>query len=360
MARDAAITEHIFEHARDIILVINAETGAFVDANRAAELAYGFNRAELLQMHIFDLRVESPREVEQQMQRAGSEGILFETTHRRRDGSQFAVEVSSRGELINGQTLLFSVIRDISERKQLEGERDELLAATQRALALRDEFLMIASHELRTPVTNFILQLERLQRSLMRETSRAQDIEAAALSLRESRRLAALVDTLLDARRGKGAILLKPCSFDLADLARDVIQRMEGFASRAGSTIECDLHSVTGHWDRLRIDQVLTNIVHNAIKYGRGRPVRVEVSKQGSHALVEVIDSGLGIAAESTHRVFEKFERAVPPSYGGLGLGLYIARQIVDAHNGSVGITSAAGHGTHVRVQLPCLSETPA
>jgi PAS domain S-box-containing protein len=353
MARDAAITEHIFEHARDIILVICAKTGAFVDVNPAAELAYGYSHAELLGMHIFDLRVQCPTEVAQQMQRASTEGILFETTHRRRDGSEFAVEVSSRGEEINGRLLLFSVVRDISERKQLENERDELLAATQRALALRDEFLMIASHELRTPVTNFILQLELLQRSLLREASHAQNLEAAALSLRESRRLAALIDTLLDAHRGKGAITLKRCAFDLAELARDVIQRMDGFATRAGSTMESELHTVIGHWDRLRIDQVLTNIVHNAIKYGRGRPVRVAVTKHASAALIEVIDSGLGIAAESTHRVFEKFERAVPASYGGLGLGLYIARQIVDAHDGSVEIVSSAGQGTHVRVLLP-------
>ena len=295
MARDAAITEHIFEHARDIILVISADTGAFVDANRAAELAYGFSHAELMQMHIFDLRVGPPGEVEQQMRRAGSEGILFETTHRRRDGSLFAVEVSSRGQLINGRTLLFSVVRDISERKQLERERDELLAATQRALALRDEFLVIASHELRTPVTNFILQLERLQRSLLREASREQDMEAAALALGESRRLAALIDTLLDAQRAKGEVSLKLSGFDLAELARDVIQRMNGFASRTGSTIESELQSVTGEWDRLRIDQVLTNVVHNAIKYGRGRPVRVVVSKLESHALIQVIDAGLGI-----------------------------------------------------------------
>lgn len=353
MARDAAITEHIFEHARDIILVICAKTGAFVDANRAAELAYGYSRDELLGMHIFDLRVEHATEVENQMMRASSEGILFETKHRRRDGSAFDVEVSSRGENINDRLLLFSVVRDISERKQLEGERDELLAATQRALALRDEFLMIASHELRTPVTNFILQLERLQRSLLRETSHAQNVEAAALSLRESRRLAALIDTLLDAQRDRGAITLNRCAFDLAELARDVIQRMDGFAVRAGSIIESELESVVGHWDRLRIDQVLTNVVHNALKYGRGRPVRIAISKQASNAQIEVIDSGLGIAAESTHRVFEKFERAVPPSYGGLGLGLYIARQIVNAHDGEVEIISAAGQGTHVRVLLP-------
>jgi PAS domain S-box-containing protein len=357
MARDAAITEHIFEHARDIILVICAETGAFVDANRAAELAYGYSHAELMKMHIFDLRVARPTEVEQQMERAISEGILFETMHRRRDGSVFAVEVSSRGQQVNDRLLLFSVVRDISERKQLEGERDELLAATQRALALREEFLMIASHELRTPVTNFILQLERLQRSLLRETSHAQNIEAAALSLRESRRLAALVDTLLDAPRGKGAITLKPCTFDLSELAQDVIQRMESYAARSGSTIETELPCVIGHWDRLRIDQVLTNIVHNAIKYGRGRPVRIAISKHDTHALIEVIDSGLGIAAESTHRVFEKFERAVPPSYGGLGLGLYIARQLVNAHDGNVEIISSAGQGTHVRVLLPLQSQ---
>ena len=103
----------------------------------------------------------------------------------------------------------------------------------------------------------------------------------------------------------------------------------------------------------MRIDQVITNVVHNAISTKRGRPAHIVVTKCDLHAMIQVTDSGLGIAAESTDRVFEKFERAVPTSYGGLGLGLYITRQIVNAHNGNVEITSAPGQGTQVRVILP-------
>lgn len=132
----AEIASYLFENARDIILVIDAPTGAILDVNRAAETAYGYSRDEFLQMAVFELRVEPAAYVSDQMAHAQSTGVQFETLHRRRDGSIFPVEVSSRGDVIGGRQCLFSIVRDITARKRLESERERSLEETQQALAV--------------------------------------------------------------------------------------------------------------------------------------------------------------------------------------------------------------------------------
>ncbi len=346
------ISQFLFEHARDIILVIDANDGAIVNANHAAELAYGYLRAQLLALTIFDLRLE-PATVNQQMRVATEQGILFETQHRRSDGTSFHVEVSSRGETMDGRLCLISIIRDITERKRFEAERDELLDATQRALALRDEFLMIASHELRTPVTNVSLQLQQLTRLIDRRATRTHLRIVGEAALREAGRLTSLIGALLDAQVAKGMFMLDRSDVDLADIVNEVAERLRVRAEQAGSSMVVEVHSMHGHWDRLKLDQVVTNLVVNALKYGRGRPVRLRGERAGTHARLEVIDQGLGVASEDAARIFEKFERAVPSQYGGLGLGLFIARQIVEAHAGRIELESTPGLGSTFRVSLP-------
>jgi signal transduction histidine kinase len=103
----------------------------------------------------------------------------------------------------------------------------------------------------------------------------------------------------------------------------------------------------------MRIDQVVTNLVLNALKYGRGRPIKVVASEQGSVVRIEVSDQGIGVSMEDVQRIWGKFERAVPAHYGGLGLGLFIARQIVEAHQGQVDVESVPGVGSTFRVMLP-------
>ncbi len=352
MQHDPDITAYLFEHARDIILVIDADDGRIIDVNAAAETAYGYNRDELLARTIFDLRPDTDAAA-QQMRVADAKGILFDTVHRRRDGSTFPVEVSSRGDIMSGRRCLFSIIRDISERKRFEAEREDLLATTQHALSLRDDFLMIASHELRAPLTNVSLQLQNLQRLLERGATRAHLRVLADAAVRESARLTSLIDTLLDAQAAKGYIKLDLADLDLADLVADVAERMRSRAEAAGSEIVIDVCSIRGRWDRVRIDQVLTNLMANAFKFGRGRPVRVVAEREPSSARLEVHDQGIGVSDEDIHRIFGKFERAVPSHYGGLGLGLFIARQIVEAHNGRVEVTSTPGVGSTFRVMLP-------
>lgn len=352
MRHDPDITAYLFEHARDIILVIDADDGTIIDVNGAAERAYGYSRDELLALTIFDLRPDAAS-VTEQMRVASSRGILFDTLHRRRDGTTFPVEVSSRGETMAGRRCLFSIVRDVSERKRFESEREDLLATTQHALSLRDDFLMIASHELRAPLTNVSLQLQNLQRLLERGATRAHLRVLADAAVRESGRLTSLIDTLLDAQAAKGYIKLDLAELDLADLVTDVADRMRPRAEAVGSEVVVDVRSIRGRWDRLRLDQVLTNLMANAFKFGRGRPIRVAAERDTSHALLEVSDQGIGVSDEDMHRIFGKFERAVPSHYGGLGLGLFIARQIVEAHNGRVEVLSTAGVGSTFRVRLP-------
>ena len=347
------ITSYLFEHARDIILVIDADNGLILDANGAAESAYGYSRDELLALTIFRLRVEPTPGVAQQMRVANTEGILFETVHRRRDGSTFAVEVSSRGDPMPGRRCLFSIIRDITERKRFEVEREELLIATQRALQLRDDFLMVASHELRAPVTNVSLQLQALNRQVDRKAPRAQLRVMAEAAFHETNRLTSLIDALLDAQQVKGQLALELGDVDLSELVNDVTNRLRTRADQAGSEMVIDVPPIRGRWDRLRIDQVVTNLVLNALKYGRGRPVRVAAGEDGALVRLEVRDQGIGVASEDVQRIWGKFERAVPAHYGGIGLGLFIARQIVEAHQGHVDCESVPGVGSTFRVMLP-------
>jgi len=353
MQHDPEITSYLFEHARDLILVIDADTGAIIDANEAAVAAYGYARDELLARSIFDLRVEAPPGVEHQMRVANVEGILFETVHRRADGTTFPVEVSSRGQLVAGRGALFSIIRDITERKRFEAEREELLAATQRALQLRDDFLMVASHELRAPVTNVSLQLQQLTRQMERGAPRAQLRVMGEAAFHETGRLTSLIDALLDAQQAKGQLALELGDVDLGELVHDVAERLRSRADQAGSEVVIEVPAIRGRWDRLRIDQVITNLLLNALKYGRGRPVRVAADEHGAHVRLEVSDQGIGVASVDVHRIWGKFERAVPAHYGGLGLGLFIARQIVEAHQGQVDVESVPGVGSTFRVMLP-------
>lgn len=352
MEHDADITNYVFEHARDLILVIDADSGSIIDANRAAEIAYQYSRDELLALQIYDLRIEPSLTVSTQMRRANAEGLLFDTLHRRRDGSTFPVEVSSRGDTMGGRRVLFSIIRDITERKRFEAEREELLVATQRALALRDDFLMIASHELLTPVANVSLQLQQLAR-LIERGAPAEHLGAAGDSaLREAQRLSTLIDALLHAQIAKGELELSLGEVNLRELTTEVVERLRTRAEQAGSSVVLDVPEIHGHWDRLRLDQVLTNLLLNALKYGRSRPVHIHARIEGPLVQIEIRDEGIGVTMENTIRIFDKFERAVPAHYGGLGLGLFIARQIVEAHQGRVEVESSPGVGSTFRVTL--------
>jgi signal transduction histidine kinase len=241
-------------------------------------------------------------------------------------------------------------------RMRRDALRQELLAQSLReSIQARDDFLAVASHELKTPLAAFRLHLERLERSLGDEVlGRARSpLESAG---RQVQRLHALMETLLDVSQlTTGRLALDLNDVDLTAVVGAAVARLREEVERLGVTVSFDAGlPLVGRYDRLRIDQVVTNLLTNAAKYGRGRPITVRVSAGDGTARVSVQDEGIGISEEDRARIFERFERAVPGrNYGGLGLGLWIARQVVEAHGGRITVDSLPDRGSTFVVELP-------
>jgi PAS domain S-box-containing protein len=248
---------------------------------------------------------------------------------------------------------------DLAHRVAFAIENARLYNEAQAAVRARDEFLSIASHELRTPLTPLEIGLQRLLRPLDGGGAGwpAERVRPALERCeRQVRRLEVLIDNLLDVSRiSSGRLTLQPEEVDLAEVMRDVATRFADQISASGSKLDLTLTGpVVGQWDRLRLEQVVTNLVTNAIKYGRGRPIEATCEGTATHGLVRIRDHGIGIDPDQISRIFGRFERAVSArSYGGLGLGLYIARQIVDAHGGRIEVESRPGEGSLFTIELP-------
>lgn len=234
----------------------------------------------------------------------------------------------------------------------------------ERAIQTRDEFLSVASHELNTPLTSLKLQVQSLTRTLSRgglavlTPKKVGDI--VERTDRQLRRLSRLVSDLLDVSRMHARKLtLNLERVELRELVTDVVDRMSGEFSRAGVRLDiAPGPEVAGVWDRGRLEQVLINLLSNALKYGAGRPVRVSMAADGGRALLSVRDGGVGLREEDRERIFERFERAISASEAsGLGLGLYITREIVQAHGGDISVESRLGEGSTFVVTLPLGAE---
>jgi signal transduction histidine kinase len=246
--------------------------------------------------------------------------------------------------------------------EKLQSAHNELRESERRAreaLRLRDEFLTAASHELYTPMTSLMLSLEALSRGA-RSGQPFDETSARSLLdvlLRQGRRLVTLAGDLLSVSRIEtGRLSLDPCDADLAELVHEVVQRFVLDTQRSGSSITVRAGMpVRGRWDRARLEQVVTNLVSNAIKFGEQRPIEIAIEAKDGIARLAVTDRGIGIEDGSLGTIFERFHRGVPiDHYGGLGLGLYISRRIVEAHGGSIRVESAPGQGATFTVELPC------
>jgi signal transduction histidine kinase len=240
-------------------------------------------------------------------------------------------------------------LRDITE---LVRHEDDLRLTVR----LRDEFLSVASHELRTPISTLTLQTETLLRD--GETKPVDErLQKKLLTIRNQiSRLSQLVDVLLDVSRLiEGRLNLRTEEVDLASIAAEAIDMLRESAERAGCPIHLNSQqAVPGWWDRLRVGQVVTNLLSNAIKFGPGQPVDVDVETTGDRARLRVRDRGIGVPNEARERIFARFERAsAHQGIPGLGLGLWITKQIVDAYGGSIGVDSQVGKGSTFTVELP-------
>jgi len=253
------------------------------------------------------------------------------------------------GRVTGIMAFAYEVTDLVESRHRVEALAEEL----RRAVRARDDFLSIAGHELNTPLAALGLQLEGVRRitNLDPETLRARLDKAIA----QVRRLEGLVGELLDVSRiSAGRLTLAREPIDLRVLAGNVVERLAPSAARASCPVHLDAAPASGTWDPARLDQVITNLLTNAFKYGAGKAIDVQVGAADGLARLAVRDHGIGVPAEDRERIFRRFERAVSDRhYGGLGLGLWISRQIVEAHGGRIWAEPAGEEGTRFVVELP-------
>jgi signal transduction histidine kinase/uncharacterized protein YigA (DUF484 family) len=249
------------------------------------------------------------------------------------------------------------LLQSLAERAALAIEDARLYGAATEAVRLRDDFLSLAGHELKTPLSALRLQIQMLARVTRDVATTPGLCERVEKAERTSERLGALIDELMDVGRlTSGKMKLEREPIDLSLLTRDAVGRMAEALARTGNEVKLVADAqVLGRWDRVRLEQVVSNLLSNAAKYGRGQPVEVRVEDPGNgRARLVVKDSGIGIAPEDQARIFERFERATTDKqFNGLGLGLWISREIVESHGGRIQVRSTPGQGSTFTVELP-------
>ena len=290
------------------------------------------------------------RVMESEKGETAQEWVTWKNGHKRLYMSVKEPYRDAQGKVVG----VLGISRDITELKNVQTELENSVRA-------RDEFLSIASHELKTPLTSMRLQTDLVRRLIDKGDPSAYSqtrIDAfAELADKQLKRLSRLVDDMLDiARIRSGNLSLVPSSFDLCSLVKEAVSRMHSQFVESG----CGDPKVTycepahGVWDRMRLEQVVDNLLTNAIRYGKGKPIEITVECLENSVQLSVKDYGIGIAKEAQAKIFDRFERAVDANeVSGLGLGLFISKQIVEAHGGTISVESELGKGSTFLVRVP-------
>ncbi|MDO9405547.1 MAG: hybrid sensor histidine kinase/response regulator [Polaromonas sp.] len=253
------------------------------------------------------------------------------------------------------------------EQEVLLGELQKAQGELQKAVRMRDDFMSMVAHELRTPLNTLFLEAQLRKMQLDRGNTAVFDAaylqKMVARDQRQIQSMVRLIDDMLDVSRIRSNRLsVRPAEVELSALLGRVVANLSSQASAAGSSITLQpSEPVTGHWDEFRIEQVVINLLTNALRYGNGKPVQVRLVPLPDEAVasvrIEVQDQGRGISEADQQRIFDQFERAAgdDDGSGGLGLGLFITRQLVKAHGGSIGVHSREGEGSVFSVTLPLM-----
>jgi signal transduction histidine kinase len=240
--------------------------------------------------------------------------------------------------------------------QQLQSTQLEL----EQAVRMRDDFMSIVAHEVRTPLNGLILETQLRKMHLARDNAAAFTLDKMHAMVdrdeRQIKSLIRLIEDMLDVSRIRtGKLSIRPERFDLVQLVSNLLQNFAQQIEAAETEVSFTASGpVEGYWDGFRIEQVVSNLLTNALRYGGRSPIQVRVYREGDEARVEVQDRGIGISEENQKRIFQQFERVSAKTVvAGLGLGLFISEQIVAAHGGSIVVESQINEGALFRVCLP-------
>jgi protein-histidine pros-kinase len=367
--RAEAMYHDLLEAAPDAIVTCGAD-GRIQLVNVQAERMFGYTREELIGQPV-ELLIPEQLRARHVQQRAGYAqqphprpmGLGLDFSGRRQDGSTFPAEISLSPLTYDGERLVTAVIRDVSERKAAEAERLRADAA-ENAVRKRDEFVAVAAHELKTPLTNLLGYTEMMLR--LRDRGESLDTSQCGRFLQviasQARKLNQLVEQLLDVSRIEGGKLeIHPDRCDLVHLVTSVSQEAQARTTQH-TVVVVSPPSVVAIVDCLRIEQVLNNLVDNAVKYSPdGGEITLALSQPSLDTVrLAVRDRGLGIPEEHRDRIFDRYYQAHGPGHRmSMGLGLYISRQIVELHGGTIAATFPADGGTEMVITLPSSMTDP-
>jgi signal transduction histidine kinase len=294
----------------------------------------------------------------------GYESGAVDFMHKPLDTHAVRSKVSAFVDLYRNRKRMARQLEELERsRREQEVLLDELRstkAELEDAVRMRDDFMSIVSHELKTPLNTLILEVQLRKLQLGRNNFGAFSEDKLRQMVdkdeRQVQSLIRLIDDMLDVSRIRtGKLSIRPSQVDIGKLVASMVENFAPQMEACGcSLLFQHPDPLVGVWDEFRIEQVVANLLTNAMRYGAGNPVRVSVFRQGESACVEVRDQGIGISPKSLERIFCQFERAEgSESSAGLGLGLFIAEQIVKAHNGRIHVESEEGKGALFRVLLP-------
>lgn len=361
--REAQISA-IFSQLAVGIVQTDLETRIVLANQRFCDIV-GRRPEEVLQSHLEDFAQSEPGASNKSLFERiakGERSIIRENLLVRPDGT--SVWLSSTISVVTDRdgkpTSTVAIVQDISDRRSIERSLQERERELQKAVRARDEFLSIASHELKTPLTSLELQLssaaQLLRDGRVWRTSSSKLEAKLAAAMRQTNRLTELINNLLDVTRiTSGRLTVNRTECDLRAIVESIVARLQDEVRRSGSSLTVQIQTaIVGLWDSMKVEVVITNLLSNAIKYGQGNPIVITAFARPPLAHVVVADRGIGIALEEQQRIFQRFERAVPEQhYGGFGIGLWVARQAVEAHGGTIHVASEQGKGSTFTVQLP-------